>query len=169
MHLYFLRHGRAANTGDWSGDDDSRPLTEQGRDELREVARGLRRLDLGLDAILSSPLARARETAQIVAAELGLSAVETPLLEPGCDLPQLAQLAKEYETAQDLMVVGHEPDFSSMIGALVGVRGPAHVEMKKAACCRVDLPTPSLAPDGIAATGTLVWLLHAKHLARIGR
>lgn len=169
MHLYFLRHGRAANPGDWPGDDDSRPLTEQGRDELRKVAQGLRRLDLSLDAILTSPLVRARETAQIVASELGLSAVETPLLEPGCDLGQLALLAKDHETAHDLMVVGHEPDFSAMIGRLAGRHGHARVEMRKAACCRVDLPAPIPAPDAIAATGTLVWLLHAKHLARIGR
>lgn len=169
MHLYFLRHGRAAASGDWHGDDGTRPLTEQGRDELREVAKGLHRLNLGLDVILTSPLVRARETAQIVANEFGLAIVETPLLAPGCDLTQLASLTKDNETARDLMVVGHEPDFSSMIGALVGALGPARVEMKKAACCRVDLPAPAVASDGIAATGTLVWLLQAKHLARISR
>lgn len=169
MHLYFLRHGRAAEPRDWPGDEAERPLTEQGRAELHEVAKGLRRLGLGLDAIVTSPLARARETAQIVAAELGLAASESSLLAPGCDLTELSQLARTHEMDHDLMIVGHEPDFSGMIGRLIRVSGHARVEMRKAACCRVDLPAPLPSAEELAGTGTLIWLLHAKHLALIGR
>lgn len=168
MHLYFLRHGRAADPGEWSGDDDTRPLTEQGREELRKAAKGLRRLDLGLDAVVTSPLARARETGQIVAAEFGLRASESPLLAPGCDLAALAELLQAHEAANDLMIVGHEPDFAYMIGLLIGIHGHARVEMRKGACCRVDLSAQSAAPDTLSGSGTLVWLLTAKHLGRIG-
>lgn len=169
MHLYFLRHGRAAEPGEWPGDEHERPLTAQGRDELHEVAKGLRRLDLGLGAIITSPLARARETATIVATELGIAAATSPSLAAGCDLTELATLIRAHDAVHDLMVVGHEPDFSHMIGQLIGVVGYARVEMRKAACCRVDLPAPIPAPEQLAGTGTLIWLLHAKHLARIGR
>lgn len=169
MRVYFLRHGRAAQAGDWSGDEHERPLTQQGRDELRTAAKGLRRLDLGLEAILTSPLARARETAQIVGAELGVPPTTSPLLAPGCDLAELATLAEAHKAANDIMVVGHEPDFSHMIGRLIGSYGQAHVEVRKAACCRVDLPAPLPGPDELAGAGTLIWLLLAKHLVRIGR
>lgn len=169
MRLYFLRHGRAAASGDWPGGDGTRPLTGQGRDELRDAAKGLRRLDLDLDVILTSPLTRARETAQIVASELGVAVEEAPLLAPGCDLTELAALIGAHATASDLMVVGHEPDFSHMIGRLIGGNDDAHVEMRKAACCRVDVAASIAGPDELAGAGSLVWLLHAKHLIRIGR
>lgn len=169
MRLYFLRHGRAVEPRDWPGDDFARPLTAQGREELRDVAKGLRQLNLRLDTILTSPLARARETAEIVAAELGLAAEQTPLLATGCGMGELAALVLAHRTDRNVMLVGHEPDLILMIGRLIARSARAHVELAKGACCRVDLPAPVSSTHDIAGTGDLVWLLHASHLARVGR
>jgi phosphohistidine phosphatase len=169
MRLYFLRHGRAAEPRDWPGDDFARPLTPQGREELRDVAKGLRRLNLRLDAILTSPVARARETAEIVAAELGLAAEQTPLLALGCGMSELTALVMAHQQDHNVMLVGHEPDLMLMIGRLIAANTRAHVTLAKGACCRVDLPAPESSAQKLAGTGDLVWLLRAAHLARIGR
>ena len=65
MELVFLRHGAAADREDWKGDDADRPLTADGADRTKDVVRGLKALKVKPDVILSSPLLRARETAEI--------------------------------------------------------------------------------------------------------
>lgn len=149
MELYFLRHGIAADTSP-DGNDASRALTKEGISKMREVARGLRGLNLHLDVLLSSPLVRAHETAQIVARELKISLQLADELSSGCDLPQLFSLLGEHRIAERVMLVGHEPDFSSMIAELTG---GSSVLMKKGGLARVD--TERLE----AGAGTLVWLM----------
>jgi phosphohistidine phosphatase len=165
MHLYFLRHGKAGDRDEWTGSDFDRPLTAAGTDDLRAAALGLRALDVKLDALLSSPLVRAWRTAEIAAAALGLPVTEAPTLAPGCDLDRFAAALKPHRAASALMVVGHEPDFSTLIGLLIARRGaPAAVEMKKGACCRVDISGNLANGDALAGRGTLIWLLTVKQL-----
>jgi len=170
MQLYFLRHGKAGDRDEWTGPDFERPLTAEGREEMRAVARGLRALDVRPDAVLSSPLVRAWQTAEIVAEELGLPSVtDAPTLAPGCDLDLLAAALQRVRSAGAVMVVGHEPDFSTLIGLLIGGRkAPAEVELKKGACCRVDVSGSLDSGDALVGHGTLVWLLTSKQLARLG-
>ena len=66
MHVYMLRHGNAGDPAEWTGDDRQRPLTDEGRKEMRAVAKGIDWLDLKLDTLITSPLVRARETAEFV-------------------------------------------------------------------------------------------------------
>jgi phosphohistidine phosphatase len=150
MELYFLRHGIAADVGPAGLGDAGRPLTKEGIEKMQAGARGMRRLGLRLDALLSSPLVRAHETAAIVARELGLELQLAEKLAPGCDMAQLFALLGEYRTAEHVMVVGHEPDFSILIGALTG---GSQVLMKKGGLARVDI---ELLEQG---SGTLTWLL----------
>jgi phosphohistidine phosphatase len=169
MRLYFLRHGSAVEPGDWHGNDHERPLTDAGRAELRAVAEGLLRLNLQLDAIYTSPLLRARETAAIIAAALNLSTITAPEPSPGCNLERLAALfARDpaARAANALLPAGHEPDLSALIGLLIGQGNPARVAMKKASCCCVDI---SGSTSELAGNGTLVWLLTAAHLALLAR
>ncbi len=169
MQLYFLRHGKAGDKTQWTGPDEQRPLTDEGREEMRAVAGGLRRLDLKLDTILSSPLVRARQTADYAAEALGVGVTETPALAPDCDLDRLAAALRVARSAGAVMLVGHEPDFSTLVGLLISRRGAmADVEMKKAACCRVDVSGSPLHGDALGGHGTLVWLLPPKHLALLG-
>jgi phosphohistidine phosphatase len=169
MQLYFLRHGRAFEPEGWTGTEFERPLTDDGRDEMRAAAKGLRWLDLKLDILYTSPLLRARETADIVAAALKLDATETPALAPGCEMAIFGKLIAGQNGAQSLLFVGHEPDLSTIIGTLIGWHGPANVAMKKGACCRIDLVNDVPSFGMLAGHGTLAWLLTAKQLSRLDR
>ena len=152
MRVYFLRHGKAEDRAAWQGRDADRPLTAEGAEELRREAKRLRAMDLGLDVIVTSPLARARATAEIVAAELGLggSLVEDERLAPGFDLGRLEQVLAAHGRAGAIMLVGHEPDFGETIAELIG---GGDVVMKKGGLARVDVTAPA------AGGGRLVWLL----------
>ena len=109
-------------------------------------------MDLAPDVIVTSPLARARRTAEIVADELGLSGrlVEDARLAPGFDVRRLEQLLAAHGPAESVMVVGHEPDFSATVAELIG---GGDIVMKKGGLARVDVTAP------VAGGGQLVWLL----------
>jgi phosphohistidine phosphatase len=155
MELYFLRHGVAADVAPAGLGDAGRPLTKEGIAKMQAGARGMRRLGLRLDALLSSPLVRAHETAAIVARELGLELRLAEELAPGCDMAQLFTLLGEYRAAEQVMLVGHEPDFSTLIGALTG---GSQVLMKKGGLARVDIERLE------QSAGTLTWLLPPRAL-----
>jgi phosphohistidine phosphatase len=172
MRLYVLRHGKAGDRETWTGDDRERPLTDEGREEMRGVAQGLRWLDLGLETLITSPLVRARETADCVAEAIHPPQyVNSDLLSPGCDLRALGKLLAQYSGSQQVMIVGHEPDLSSIIGELIGSNGLARVQLKKAACCCLKLDGIASGSSGakLAGKGTLVWHLPAEVLVRLGR
>lgn len=160
MKVYFLRHGIAAERSLWNGDDASRPLTEEGVERTGAVAAALGRLGLDVGVIVTSPLTRARQTADIVAHALGLGSklVEDPRLAPGFDAERLRAILLEHSHVGDVMVVGHEPDFGETVGALVG---GADVEMRKAGLALVELP------DDNADRGRLLWLVPPKILTRL--
>ncbi len=150
--VYFLRHGKAESRSEWRGGDGERPLTPEGEEAMRREAQALRALDLGLDVIVTSPLVRARRTAEIVADGLGLRGrlEEDERLAHGFDAHRLAQVLAAHESAGTLMVVGHEPDFSATVAELIG---GGDIVMKKGGLARVDVTAP------VAGGGELVWLL----------
>jgi len=150
MELYFLRHGVAADVAPAGLGDAGRPLTKEGIAKMQAGARGMRRLGLRLDALLSSPLVRAHETAAIVARELGLELQLDEKLASGCDMAQLFALLGEHRAAERVMLVGHEPDFSALIGALTG---GSRVLMKKGGLGCVSIERLE------QGAGTLTWLL----------
>lgn len=151
MELYFLRHGAAASRADWEGDDSLRPLTDQGREEVARMAGLLARSAPALDAIVTSPYLRASETADIVAQHLDLQdkVVADDRLVPGFDAGRLRKLLKKFPEAQALLLVGHEPDFTTAIGALTGGR----VVLKKGGMAYVQSLDASLNKS------VLVWLV----------
>ena len=171
MQLYFLRHGSAVEPERWRGAEAERPLTDEGRAEMRRVARGLKWLGMAPDAILTSPYTRARETAEMVGAALRVAVTPVEALAPGCDLDGLAAAlgtASGSGLPDSVLLVGHEPDLSTLVGLLIGTQGPARVEMKKASCARVEVAVTSISTQALAGRGTLEWLLRAKQIARIG-
>ncbi len=164
MELVFLRHGLAVDREEWKGEDEARPLTTEGVDRTKEVVRGLRACKVRPDVILSSPLMRARETAEI--AKQGLSSdakVEladelTPSAAPDGLIARLADLAEK----PVVLCVGHEPHLSTTISAMVSGKTAASFEVKKAgACCIRFTGIPK------AGAGTLLWLLPPKILRLI--
>ncbi len=153
MRLYFLRHG-VADWPDWDpARDQERPLTKEGLKKMKEQAKTLLALDLKLDAILSSPYTRAYQTADIVAAKLRLDVKTEPRLAPGFTNAKLAEIAKAFEDDQALLLVGHEPGFSTVIAEIIG---GGRVQLKKGALARVDVNRE--------LHGELVWLLQPKVL-----
>jgi phosphohistidine phosphatase len=150
--VYFLRHGKAVARSSWSEDDGLRPLTRDGEAELRREAKALKGLGLAPDLVVTSPLVRARRTAEIVAEALGVGdrLVQDDRLAHGFGVPVLAGLAADHPGVEQLMVVGHEPEFSATVAALIG---GGEVSMKKGGLARVDLP------DGSLDRGVLAWLL----------
>jgi phosphohistidine phosphatase len=160
MELYLLRHGIAADMGPEASGDAGRPLTEEGIAKMQEEARGLRQLGLRLDVLLSSPLVRARQTAEIVGRALNIEMQLADALAPGCDLARLRGLLGEQRGAERVMIVGHEPDFSELTSTLTG---GSRVLFKKGGLARVD--TAVLEQGG----GVLVWLLAPRILRGIGQ
>lgn len=147
MRLYFLRHG-AADWPAWDKPDEERPLTKAGRKEMHAVGEFLGELKVKPDAILSSPLPRAAQTAAIAAEHLKVRAQEEKLLAPGFRVEELTPLLRKYPQ-QVLMLVGHEPDFTLVIEALTG----ANLKLSKAGLALVDLNLQK---------GKLLWLFPPK-------
>jgi phosphohistidine phosphatase len=155
MVIYFLRHGAYRKTPGTT--DGLSHLTEEGAGQIEIEARAMVRLGVSADAIISSPLARARQTAEIVARALGLLPALTvdERLSPGFGPSQLRDIIHDHARAGALLLVGHEPDFSSTIGSCTG---GLRVAMGKGTLARVELDKP------VSLSGSLAWLLPAETL-----
>ena len=149
MKLYFLRHGEA-DWPDWTQSDDERPLTKRGKKEMRDVAKFLADLNVRPELIVTSPLPRALQTAEIAADYLKPKLRRDELLAPGFGIDQLGTVLKRHH-AKSLMVVGHEPDFTNIISGLTG----ASLKLSKAGVALVDV-------DPESEKGKLLWLFPPK-------
>jgi phosphohistidine phosphatase len=149
MKLCFLRHGEA-DWPNWDKPDNERPLTERGRKEMKRVAKFLDRLKFTADAILTSPLPRASQTAEIVAKRLGIELKTEPALAHGFSVERLRRLVAKAE-ADCVMVVGHEPAFSEVIKELTG----GQVKLSKAGVALLEV-------NRGCTSGRLLWLFPPK-------
>jgi phosphohistidine phosphatase len=149
MELYFLRHGEA-DWPDWEKSDDERPLTKDGKKEMHEVAKFLKRVKADPELIVTSPLPRASQTAKIAAEHLKVKSREDTLLEPGFGRQELERILKKYP-AESLMIVGHEPDFSHTVEQLTG----ASLKLSKGGVALVELGRSW-------QSGRLLWLFPPK-------
>jgi phosphohistidine phosphatase len=157
--LYLVRHAIAAERGEDWPDDDKRPLTERGVGRFKEVVAGMKKLNVGLDEIYTSPLVRAKQTAELLAAGLpGKPTVKVldalaPGHTPTSVMAQLARAAKRRRIA----LVGHEPGLGELAAHLIGA-GRA-LTFKKGGVCRIDVETLSS-----RRPGTLGWFVIPKLL-----
>jgi phosphohistidine phosphatase len=161
--LYILRHGIAVPHGSPDYADDDRPLTPKGERRVRRVAYGIKHLNLRLDRIVSSPLPRAFRTAEIVARVLG----DPDLLEGSEALharESASAIAEWLKTRTDerLLIVGHNPSLSDLIGLLVLGDARAKVyELRKAGMAAL---TPAQGDDGRM---TIDWLARPRLIQRL--
>jgi phosphohistidine phosphatase len=164
FELYLIRHGLAEERGDAWPDDAKRPLTAEGIASMRKEARGLARLGVVLDVVLSSPFVRARQTADIVAAGLDPkpSIVNVESLVPEGHYAAVVADLEKHARKSRIGLVGHEPAIGELAARLVGSRHP--FELKKGAVCRIDLD--AIPPGG---PGSLRWLLTPKILRAVGK
>jgi phosphohistidine phosphatase len=160
--LYLIRHGLAEERGEAWPDDAKRPLTEDGMSRLRKQSRGLARLGVVIDTVLTSPLVRTRQTAEIVAAafEPKPHVVNVESLAPGgAHAAILADIEKHAKKAR-IAIVGHEPGIGELAARLIGTRHA--IAFKKGAVCRIDVDV--LPPAG---PGELRWFLTPRALRAI--
>jgi phosphohistidine phosphatase len=163
LELYLIRHGIAAERGD-AESDDVRPLTAEGIARLGAEAAGLVALKMRRDLILTSPLVRAKQTAEMLAEDMryDVPIVETRALAPfGSPADVMAELVTHRPLAS-IALVGHEPAISDLAARLLHAQAP--FAFKKGAVCRLDFT--AYPPEGIA---TLSWFATPKMLRLIGR
>ena len=160
--LYLVRHAIAAERGEDWPNDDKRPLTARGVARFKEEVDGLAKMGVAIDEIFTSPLVRAKQTAEIIAAGLpGKPAVKildalAPGHAPGSVMAQLAKQARRRRIA----IVGHEPDLGELAAHLIGA-GRA-LPFKKGGVCRIDVE--SLTSRRPAA---LTWFVTPRLLRKI--
>ena len=164
MNLYLLRHGIAAERGAGRYRNDAeRPLTAKGRRKLRRAAAAMHAMDLSFDVILSSPLVRARQTAELIVEALHCRhRLElTDLLAPGARIAGLVRRLKQLKP-QRVLLVGHEPDLSVLASQLLTGGDGLAITFKKGGLCR-------LSADQLRAgrCASLDWLLTPSQLGSI--
>ena len=162
--IYLIRHGIAEERGDAWPDDAKRPLSEEGMTRMRKSMRGLARLELTIDVLLTSPLVRTRQTAEALASAFREPPpiLNTPSLAPGGTHNAIVEdLAKQSHRRKKIAIVGHEPGIGELAARLLGLRKP--IEFKKGAICRIDVT--ALPPTG---NGQIKWFLTPRILRKIG-
>ena len=158
MRLLLIRHAPAVPRDTPGIADDERPLTAKGTRKFRAAARGLARIARRPDVLLTSPLPRARKTAEIAAAAWKrLEPVVEPALAGDSASDIVAAVGKRGSGAT-VAIVGHEPVLSEVLAQLLGAASSDRLAFKKGGAALVDLP------DGIAAGGQLIWFLKPKIL-----
>jgi phosphohistidine phosphatase len=160
--LYLIRHGVAADRGEAYPDDTKRPLTSRGIARLRKEAQALNRLGVAFDQILTSPLVRARQTADVLAQGLvhPSAIVNTAALAPSGSIAAVLDEIGQHSRASRIALVGHEPGMGELAARLLGTR--AAIEFKKGAICRIDFAAlPPTRP------GRLRWFLTPRMLRQL--
>ena len=159
LELYLIRHGIAAERGKEWPDDSKRPLTPEGISRLRKTARGLNAIGVGFDQIVTSPLVRTRQTADVLVEELKSKppVVTADALAPAGTPASVIQEIARHVRKPRVALVGHEPNLGELAAQLIGSRTP--LEFKKGGICRIDFDV--LPPKG---AGALRWFLTPKIL-----
>jgi len=161
MRVLIVRHAIAVEHGTPGIPDEERPLTPEGERRFRRAARGLARLTRRPDVLFSSPLPRARRTAEIAARAWGRVAVtDAPALVAG-ELDEVARLLEEHREARLVALVGHEPSLSAILARLLGSRDGGRLTFRKGGAALVDLPGP------LSEGGQLVWFLPPRVLRQL--
>jgi phosphohistidine phosphatase len=161
MELLIFRHGPAGDRDKWAAagkNDAVRPLTAEGEEKTAKAAAGLAVLVPALDAIAASPLVRAKQTADALAAEFpNAERLELKELEPSAEPARFIAKLAGMGAKSRLALVGHEPHLTTLAAALLGAK-PGALELKKAGALLLHVTRPK---EGGAR---LLWLLRPSQL-----
>lgn len=158
MIIYFLRHANAGQHLSNAKKDEKRALDKTGIEQCGYVGRALYALDIQVDAVISSPLKRAAQTASLVSNEMGYEGklVLDDALRPTTQFTDFRRLLQKHAKQESIMVVGHNPNLSEFLGRCIAENGSeAEIELKKGAIAKVEL---------MRNAGTLQWALTPKIL-----
>ncbi|HSE39962.1 MAG TPA: phosphohistidine phosphatase SixA [Acidobacteriota bacterium] len=143
MEIYIVRHGISEDSPSKGGGDAARALTEEGRQKMKEAAAGFARLDYSIDRIFSSPLVRAKQTAEIIAKAIDGKVEEMAELSPGYSPEQVCSKLHALKKLDSVMLVGHEPNCSILASYLLEGSTSLEIQFKKGAICRIDVSSPA--------------------------
>ncbi|MDQ4080463.1 MAG: histidine phosphatase family protein [Gemmatimonadota bacterium] len=167
MRLLVVRHAAAEDKAEFARtarSDDLRPLTADGKRDMREGARGLRNVVPKVDVVATSPLVRAIETAEILGAVYEREHVVVDALRPESPYDDLARWAREHAKEDVVVIVGHEPHLSGLVSWLLAGASASFVDLKKGAACLLEI-------EDTAAAGCamLLWSVTPRQLRALGR
>ncbi len=139
MQIFFLRHANAGEPKLNPVKDEKRALDKLGIEQSHDVGRALAAMNITVDAIVSSPLRRATQTAAVVANEIDYEdkVITDNALRPGATYEQFQDLLRRYSKKDAIMVVGHNPTMTEFLNKLIGA-APYSVEVKKGSIARVE-------------------------------
>jgi len=165
MNLYLLRHGIAVDRDPQCFPDDSRrPLSLKGEDRVKLIGDAMKALELSFDHIFASPYLRASQTAELVAAALGLKKVveyRDELAPDGDPKALVRHMGKLEPAAENVLLVGHEPWLSQFMSQLLSGSATVAIDLKKGGLAKLEVEPPLRSGQ----CATLAWLLMPKHLA----
>jgi len=165
MEIILIRHAKAESRdpNSWP-DDDQRPLTAEGRAEQRAATRSMKKMGIKFDFLVSSPLLRARETADIVAK--GYRWPEPPQIAEelghGYSVGAIVKFLAKFPPGAAVALVGHEPDLSDLTAGLTTKDGRLNIAVKKSGVVGIEFDGP--AEEG---RGTLLYHLKPGHLRKL--
>jgi phosphohistidine phosphatase len=165
VNIFVLRHGEAGTRVSIASKDFERPLTETGKNDIEKIANSMLQLGVSFDKVISSPLKRAKETAEILTK---VYEKQSPKLEvweelrPEGSRSELLQKLSKQKQDTDVLLVGHEPYLSTLIGEIISGSSIARILLKKGGVAKVQIV--SFSPK---VTGELRWLLTPRHLKKL--
>jgi phosphohistidine phosphatase len=165
VNVLVIRHGPAGDPDAWEvegRDDRLRPLTPDGKKDMREAAFGLATLQPRVEIVATSPLVRATQTAEIIASEYECKVVTVDALQPGENPSRTLEWLRTQPAEGTVALVGHEPHLSSLVCYMLSAKAAAFVELKKGGACLLEAKSVS------AGASILKWLLTRRELARLG-
>jgi phosphohistidine phosphatase len=159
LELYLVRHADAGDSATWPGVDAERPLSKKGRRQTKALARTLKDLGFRADAVITSPLLRAVQTAKPIAKAIGVQPLTDERLGYGFGRRELGAIVEQLGPGmQRVVLVGHDPGFTEVASFLLGT----DLAMAKGALARIDLADREVR----ARAGNLRWLLPPDAVAR---
>ncbi len=166
MHVYILRHGKAEVLSERIRSDSKRRLTESGIKELEQISKSFKVMGLEFTSIISSPLVRARQTADIVSKLLKIKKAIVIWNELRPEIDAELTLQKLYKTKPDssILLIGHEPHLGSLISKMISIKtGSTDISLKKGGLAHVRLSFQNGIPNG-----SLRSLMTPRQLKKIG-
>src|SRR5688572_3139488 len=168
MRVIVVRHGIAQDRDEFAKtgqDDGERPLTKEGRRKMREAAAGLRVILKQIDVLASSPLVRAKQTAEIVREVYGgeLAVAEVAALEPAKPVNAVLHWLQGQPGDATVALIGHEPQLSTLVSWLLSGEQRGFIEMRKGSACLLEFDRETK-----AGGAKLLWMLKPSHLRDLG-
>jgi phosphohistidine phosphatase len=162
-----VRHAAAEDKDEFARtgrSDDLRPLTADGKRDMREATRGLRTVVPKIDVLATSPLVRAIETAEILGAAYEREHFVVDALRPESPYEELARWARQHAKKDLIVLVGHEPHLSGLVSWLLAGTSSSFLDLKKGAACLLEIEDAAA-----AASATLLWSVTPRQLRALGR